>query len=109
MISRSVEWREPYTVDIAIYLSYGLCEVGIKDLNKRNRGSMSFRKHDTISICARRLVCVRVQFLFDLVSYCDIRIQSNPFIHERDKRVLVERVMVRILWGRSKIEWVQGW
>jgi len=23
---------------------------------------------------------VRVRFLFDLVSYCDVRIQSNPFI-----------------------------
>jgi len=51
---------------------------------------------------------VRIQFLFDLVSYCDVRAQSNPFINERDKRVLVERAMVRTLW-RSKIEWVQGW
>jgi len=52
------------------------------------------------------VVDVRIGFLFDLVSYCDVRVQSNPFITERDKRVLIERVMVRVLWWRSKIEWV---
>jgi len=26
--------------------------------------------------------------LFDLVSYCDVRVQSNPFILKGDKRVL---------------------
>ena len=29
--------------------------------------------------------------LFDLVSYCDVRVQSNPFRLKGDKRVLVER------------------
>ena len=29
--------------------------------------------------------------LFDLVSYCDVRVQSNPFYIEGDRRVLVER------------------
>jgi len=29
--------------------------------------------------------------LFDLVSYCDARVQSNPFVLKGDKRVLVER------------------
>ena len=29
--------------------------------------------------------------LFDLVSYGDVRVQSNPFILKGDKRVLVDR------------------
>ena len=40
--------------------------------------------HGTISVC-------KDPILFDLFSYCDVRIQSNPFILKGDKRVLVER------------------
>jgi len=54
------------------------------------------------------VVSVRVRFLFDLVSYCDVRAQPNPFVTDRDKCVLVERAMVRVLWW-TKIEWLQDW
>jgi hypothetical protein len=39
----------------------------------------------------------RVRFLFDLVTYCDVQVQSNTFYIERDKHVLIERAMVRLL------------
>lgn len=38
-----------------------------------------------------RIVCVRVRFLFNLVSYCVVRVYI-----ERDKRVLIEGAMVRV-------------
>ena len=56
-----------------------------------------------LSAWASISLIVRVRFLFDLVSYCDVRAQLNAFITERDKHVLVERATVRILW-RGKIE-----
>ena len=45
--------------------------------------------------------------LFDLVSYCDVRVQSNPFILKGDKRVLVERALQELCGGEVRSNWVQ--
>jgi hypothetical protein len=46
---------------------------------------------DIVLPCEYARLTVQTPILFDLVSYCDVRVQSNPFILKGDKRVLVER------------------
>ena len=58
---------------------------------KSQINNQSFPQLYHTQILAVGLISCEDPILFDLVSYCDVRLQSNPFILKGDKRVLVER------------------
>ena len=61
---------------------YEACQC--KDLSRVIR--LLFGKKQLVTNCG-----CKVPILFDLDSYYDVRVQSNPFMLKGDKRVLVER------------------
>ena len=65
---------------LGILVSLYLCCLGLQ-IVRPSRVKMIIRAY-TVGLC-------KDPILFDLVSYVDVRVQSNPFILKGDKRVLV--------------------